>query len=511
MSSWIIRQRFALYVLLNVLIFVGAPLLAQYHGGSTSRAIYGAALFCLCSSPLLLLRSLASRYILLALFMGTYFLHFGALDLESAFRAGTQIEPSSVLPSVNLAVLLGGLILIIAYVVGDRLGRPSPDRGSGAEWPVATLMCVGLLLWTVGTIDTLYYQVVVIPDKTNATTQRGLAQLGAYLTFTLLLLQLLQPLGLLMLAYGYARRRNLLWMVVVIAVVVVQIGVGFITDVKATALFAGLIVVVTRIFVDRKLPAGWVLACLAFVVFAFPVFQAYRTEVTGERGLNRFQALMQLDKVVEIALASAEKEQHPAQDRPQTFVERAYIKDNLAAVMDHAGVDTPLLHGKTLIAIPMAFVPRVLAPDKESISVGQLFTRQIAKSDLDTYISISHLGEMYWNFGWPGMLIGMLITGVILGVIGARSSIEHGPSMTRVMVLVATVQTLCVGFEGEISNSYVVLMRSLAAIGLLHLAFARRVDVRTENQSGQIPSSTPAWSQVGVVAGLQPRFPNVMR
>jgi hypothetical protein len=73
--------------------------------------------------------------------------------------------------------------------------------------------------------------------------------------------------------------------------------------------------------------------------------------------------------------------------------------------------------------------------------------------------------------------------------------------MTRLMVLVATVQTMCIGFEGEIPNSYVVWMRSIAAIGLLHLLFARRRD-----QAAPAPTVLePGRPQ------LLHRFPNVMR
>jgi hypothetical protein len=501
MTAWMLRHRLACYWVLNLAIGLGAALAALLQGGAIMGALYGAALFALCSAPLLLLRTLTSRYILLALFMGAYFMHFGALDVQYAFL-GKDAGSANALAPAEVAALLGGFLALLGYLAGDRLMHPTPAQAPRSEWPVPTLLTVGLILWVIGTGDVLYYQVFIIPEKTNAAAQRGFAELGAYLTFVFLLLQLLQPLGLLMLAYGYARRRGILWASIVITVVGLQVVVAFVTDVKSTALIAGLIVIVTRTLVDRKLPGGWVVAGIAFIVLAFPVFQAYRTEITGVRGLNRAQAFMELGKVLQIALSSRDKVQSgAAEDRAQTFVERAYIKDNLAAVIQHVGVDTPYLHGSSLVAIPMAFVPRILAPDKDSLSVGQLFTKQIARSDEDTYISISHLGELYWNFGWLGIFFGMSLSGIFLGAVGARASVEQGVSMTRLMVLVATVQTMCIGFEGEIPNSYVVWMRSIAAIGLLHLLFARRRD-----QAAPAPTVLePGRPQ------LLHRFPNVMR
>jgi hypothetical protein len=46
-------------------------------------------------------------------------------------------------------------------------------------------------------------------------------------------------------------------------------------------------------------------------------------------------------------------------------------------------------------------------------------------------------------------------------------------TVTRVLVTVITIKQLIVGFEGGISDIYVVWLRALAGIGILHLIFAR--------------------------------------
>ena len=115
----------------------------------------------------------------------------------------------------------------------------------------------------------------------------------------------------------------------------------------------------------------------------------------------------------------------------------------------HVGADLPFLNGSSLTDLPYLFVPRLLAPDKVHVPIGQLYTHKIDKSDQDTYISVSHISEWYWNFGWPGVAFGMTLTGLMLGFVGARSSLERGVTLTRVMILVATVQSMCLGFEGR--------------------------------------------------------------
>jgi hypothetical protein len=63
--------------------------------------------------------------------------------------------------------------------------------------------------------------------------------------------------------------------------------------------------------------------------------------------------------------------------------------------------------------------------------------------------------------------------GVICGWVGARFNMAECRTVTRILVTVVTIKQLIVGFEGAIAPSYVVWLRSLAAIGILHLIFAR--------------------------------------
>jgi hypothetical protein len=91
----------------------------------------------------------------------------------------------------------------------------------------------------------------------------------------------------------------------------------------------------------------------------------------------------------------------------------------------------------------------------------------------DIFISPSNLGELYWNFGWTGAVLGMGLIGLICGWVGARFNLLEFSTVTRILVTVVTIKQLIVGFEGAIAPGYVVWLRSLAAVGILHLIFAR--------------------------------------
>jgi hypothetical protein len=500
MNEWLLRNRVTLCMIALGAFAIALPVGAQVHGEALGRAVYTWVLLAMCLAPVTLLASFRSRHVLIAIFMASYFMHFGAVDLQSiVFGEDLPAARSGFFTLGEIAIVLSGALILAGSVVGMKLGHRRANHAIPKEWSATTILLVGLSLWMVGTCAVIYFQVFTVPEKSNMAAARGFAAMGPLLTFVVMLGNLVQPLGLLILAYGYARHRGALWTTLILGVVAGQVILGFVIDIKGTALLAGVAVIVVRTLVDNRPPVAWIAAGLVFIVVAFPVFQASR-EVMGERGLNRLQALHEIGEIASLSIASRDKvESGNKSERKQTFVERGYLKDNVEQVMAHVGVDIPFLHGASLSDLPYMFVPRLLAPNKVHVAIGQLYTHLIGKSDLDTYISVSHLSEWYWNFGWPGIVFGMLLTGLLLGFTGARSSLEHGVTLTRVMILVATVQSLCLGFEGEIPSTYSVWLRSVGAILLMHLVLARRVTHVIRDLVEKLPTDAPR------------RFPNVMR
>jgi hypothetical protein len=123
---------------------------------------------------------------------------------------------------------------------------------------------------------------------------------------------------------------------------------------------------------------------------------------------------------------------------------------------------------------------------------------------------------LYWNFGWLGALLGMPAMGAFLGWVAGRFNFEQGPSLTRLMVFIVTVNEQVVLFEGEVSNSYVVWLRSIAAIWLLHKMFARNNETLRARESDPLAAEELMGSGsalAGAAARLRsvPRYPNVLQ
>ena len=509
MLEWLTRHRVTGYLLVNAALLIAVVIMATLDHAPLGRAAYVVAMIALCSAPLLLLETINGRFALLAIFMLLYFCFFGLLDLLTLLFGGLfpPVAALDFMSTAEIGILIGGVAAVAGYAVGATLGRTSRTADPATDWPRRTVLVMGMLLWSVGTAAIIYYQVFVAPEKSNVSVKHGLEQMGPMLTFVVMLGNLVQPLGVLILAYGYARFRSLTWQALIIAVVVAQIGVGFVTDIKGVAVVVGVLVIVVKTLLDNKLPKAWLAGGALFVIFVFPVFQAYRAEVSGERGLNREQALQNISKMISLAIASRDKVMDPERaERSQNFVERLSSKGNVELIFARVGVDVPQLGGQSLVAIPLAFVPRLLMPDKPDAPVGQMFAKVFLKSDSDVYISLSYLGELYWNFGWAGVLGGMTFYGLLLGVIGARSDLSQSISVTRLLVLAATAQGLCMGFGGGLATSSVSWMRSLAAIGILHLLLARKRSGVPEPESRAAPERAPLIPVPSIA-----RFPNVLR
>ena len=78
--------------------------------------------------------------------------------------------------------------------------------------------------------------------------------------------------------------------------------------------------------------------------------------------------------------------------------------------------------GQTLSYFGYVFVPRFIWPDKPMIAQGRWFAERIglgrwqAESGFSNSVNMTIAGEWYLNFGWPGVIIGTVMVGLIVGL-----------------------------------------------------------------------------------------------
>lgn len=500
------NRRVALYLLLNFSFIVAVCSLAAIGGSPNPRLMHLILLFALCSTSVIDLDGLNGRYALLAIFLAVYFVSFGIGDLTDILKGQSSVISGSAFSSTEAVILVGGIMLVLGYRITVALGSTTSRKSAPRDWSMPSIIVVGLTTWAIGSFTTYWWHVHIVTDTTVEAANRGIANAGPLVVTSNLLGQLMQPLGILLLAYAWRARRGPYLLTLIVVIVCLQVVLGFIADIKGLAMTGGILVIMTIVLVDGQIPKIWLAAAAAFVIFVFPIFQAYRTEVHGNLGMARAEVAANLGTALELSLA-AEDRVNSGRDRAQTFFERASVRGSLQVIVENAGNGVNFAHGETLTPLLATFLPKIIWGDKPSVATGQLMNRDFHVSEYaDTYISPSHLGELYWNFGWPGVVLGMAIIGSFFGFIAARFNQADARTVTGLLVTVLTIKQVIVGFEGAIAPQYVVLLRSLAAVGIFHWLFAR-IPVRAQ----VTPSAQERPSKVLNHPQVPAAFPNLMR
>jgi len=461
-------NRKVLYALVNLAFIVLMAVFAASN--DTVPFIYLVALFALCSSALLVARPFNGPYSILCLLLFIFFVFYGLQDVSAVLNGKLFLTGGGLPTAPETVILVGGVLGVLGYLIAARLFRPTQQPTQQVrDWPENTVIIVGIALWALGSWAAWIWGVDLIKDTSSSTVSKALGSISAIKTTLLMLGQLAKPVGMLMLAYAQAVYKRAWLLPLLIAVVAFQMFYGYVVDVKGEAMTGIVLVVMTRMLVSAKLPKVWLGVGVLFVVLIFPVFMAHRM-TSSQYGADHADTAKNIGKSISRALEASEQEEDSGKKKSESFFERASLKGSVTTIVNKAGDTVPFRNGYTLTPLWTAFIPRLIWPDKPFIAAGQLMNTDFHISIFrETYISSSHLGELYWNYGWLGVLVGMPIIGLILGTVGARANLADRISLTRLLIMIVTIRYVVWGFEGNIGVSYVMWVRSVAVIGVLHL------------------------------------------
>ena len=161
-------------------------------------------------------------------------------------------------------------------------------------------------------------------------------------------------------------------------------------------------------YVRRHLPKKALIASTLLVVFVVvPIYNTFRQQ-GRELGTVR-----RLDRTVQ--QATKWDSDLYLDNSVFAFMKRLTIVSSVAAILCDTGRRVDYRYGDTLILAPIGLlIPRFIWPDKPSISIGREFGdvfRLKNSLDVETEISPSIVGDFYWNFGVPGVVVGMFLFG----------------------------------------------------------------------------------------------------
>jgi len=163
----------------------------------------------------------------------------------------------------------------------------------------------------------------------------------------------------------------------------------------------------------RWLPAAIVpLALLYFLIIAPTVNRARRESLA--RGETKSDHLLAAFSNVDFSTVSLTDTENIGKQL-ELFLGRQF--DPIAAAYLVGRVEGEGYQmGATMQYATYAFIPRVLWPGKPNVSQGDWFNRYVGAAP-GTSLGITAVGELYWNFGVPGVVVGMFLLGCGFGIL----------------------------------------------------------------------------------------------
>ncbi|MAV65254.1 MAG: hypothetical protein CMG00_08705 [Candidatus Marinimicrobia bacterium] len=126
-------------------------------------------------------------------------------------------------------------------------------------------------------------------------------------------------------------------------------------------------------------------------------------------------------------------------------------------IMDYIDKNESKKFGSSFLWIPLSFIPRSIWPDKP-ISIDTYFGMKVYEAT--TYgsgaVPPGLFSELYWNFGYIGIIIGCFIFGIVFRFIEIHYLIKGNNNINSLIIYVVCFLTLGVAVFGSSINSTIV-------------------------------------------------------
>jgi hypothetical protein len=410
--------------------------------------------------------------------MAAYFVIFGIRDLADVTGGGfIALAPSdlpigsaldsAILGRSDWVVLVGAATFLAGYFFLFKFTERRTSQFLAYEWRRSTIFTIGVILWLIGITLSIAYDMTVTP---------------AYLPTSILglpvgiasNLRLLAQLGSIMLIYlALQGSTNRMAWGILLAVICVEFIFGFLANSKETSFRTPVLLLLGSYFLHGRLNKTLLsIIILAFIPYLL-FFNAYRLNVLQEQNQSQRQVLERLDDNLDTVLINTKSQTNIASSSLNALIQRVNGKvyvDIIVAGLESGSVSR--LNGESLVWFLSSFVPRALWQGKPEISLGRRFNLEFDLSaSRYTYVPTTQLGELYWNFGFPGVVVGMFALGMILGYLSSLLSESKRITICRFLTLLMATYLLAIRFESNIALQYSSFVRVLLLIGLIDYLF----------------------------------------
>lgn len=193
---------------------------------------------------------------------------------------------------------------------------------------------------------------------------------------------------------------------------------GFFSGMKMNVILPLLLVAMIHTYKRARLPLRHVAVALALVVLIYPVNTIYRQLVRGGELEIRGPAdmLSSSPQLLEEVLINFDDPNMYMETGYQAALGRASVIQNYALLLKYLDRTGDYWHGRYLWLLPaLVVVPRVVWPSKPVANIGTWFAVNVWGQDphIQSSVAITFPGDLHLQFGWPSLLVGMFLTGVV--------------------------------------------------------------------------------------------------
>lgn len=393
-----------------------------------------------------------------------------------------NIERTRLLITGYVITLVGSL----AFHVGLQLLRPSASSDNASDRTIKHSVALEalILLWAVGLVA-LYRPV------TFGFLGVGVAVISLGPLAALLVLATLPARGFRLSPVAY-------WAFLLLGtggLLVVSLGAWY--DSKQTIMLALtplLAAAVVRRRMRKYIPPA--LACMVFV-YLFAVAPAINRSrlLSGRATMSPMQRYLVAFKRYS-PLYTGDFKTVALKRQENKFFSRVFEPTAvgfIAGLVQSSG----LKYGATMSNLVYGFIPRFVWPGKPKVVRGAWFYAQSVRGGSGTSLGMFAAGELYWNFGWIGVVTGMLILGTLISGLWRMAGTDPRGKLLQMWLFV----WILYGFvEIAEASSYLIgiVYAFLFFGGLMFLyTVARKTSVREDSEwktLPRIPVSQPASS-----------------
>ncbi|MDF1563935.1 MAG: O-antigen ligase [Deltaproteobacteria bacterium] len=127
------------------------------------------------------------------------------------------------------------------------------------------------------------------------------------------------------------------------------------------------------------------------------------------------------------------------------------------------------LYGESFLLWILAPIPRVLWPAKPGVRIGRYVATEIYRRENQSGVPPGIIAEFYLNFGWFGIVAGLLLLGMLVqafyrALVLVPEPTPHGVLLYSIVALALTLTAMASDFTGTISS----LGQYLVPLGLAH-------------------------------------------